>query len=115
MTHDSISADAVWLAALRAAGRSFKRVIERDHVHFARLRDVERICKFDFPPAAAAFGGLPLPNVIDQDCADQMRRQPEKLRAIIELNLSLSQQPQIDLRNDCLHSSSLFCAPRRRK
>src|SRR5215831_8727309 len=58
-------------ALLRVAGvQTFKRVIERDHIHFARVRDVERLGKLDLPPAAAAFGGLPLSGMVDQDGAD---------------------------------------------
>jgi hypothetical protein len=38
--------------------------------------------------------------MVDQDGADQMRRQPEKLRAIIEMNVALSQEAQIDLVNN---------------
>src|SRR5262249_24574315 len=75
-------------------------MIERDHIHFARLRDVRHFGELNFPPAAAAFGGLMLSGMVDQDAADQMRRQSEKLRAILEMDLSLSQHPQIDLVNN---------------
>ena len=77
-----------------------ERKIERDHIHFARLRNINRFGQLDFPPAAAAFSGLMLSGMVDQDGADHMRRQPEKLRAILEMNVALSQEAQIDLVNN---------------
>src|SRR5262249_50881529 len=73
-------------ALLRIAGvQIFKREVKRDHIHFARLRDVERFGKLYFPPASSTFDGLLLPDMIDQDGANQMRRQSEKLRSILEV------------------------------
>src|ERR1051325_8457367 len=78
-------------------GELFERLVERDQLRRALVRDVNVFVEGELGERAAALLRLSAARVIDEDAAHHLRGDAEEVRAVLPAHLRLIDHPDVSL------------------
>src|SRR5438105_4692174 len=80
---------------------AFERMIERKNRDLTGRRGLIRFINWHRAYTVPSFTGRVATGVVDQDSAHDLRRRAKKMRSILPVDMTLINEPQIDLVNQC--------------